>query len=203
MQGGATLDKQLIISVGREFGSGGHAIAEMLANDLGIKLYDRNMLDEIAKEKNVDAKSFDSFDEKPKKHLFSRRVRDFSSSMEENLAQLQFEYIRKKADSGESFVIVGRCAENVLKDRDGVISVFILGDKKEKQQRVMEKYNLNAEEALLKMLRHDRNRKQYHNSYCDVRWGDSRGYDLCINSSRLGLEESKEIIKEYILKRVK
>lgn len=197
------MEKQLIISVGREFGSGGHAIAEMLANDLCIKLYDRNMLDEIAKEKNVDAASFDSFDEKPKKALFSRRVREFSSSMEENLANLQFEYIRKKADSGESFVIVGRCAENVLKDREGMISIFILGDKAEKQKRVMEKYNLSADEALFKMLRHDKNRKHYHNSYSSGKWGDSRSYDLCINSSRLGLEETKEIIKEYILKRIK
>lgn len=190
--------KQLIVSVGREFGSGGHAIAEMLAKELDIKLYDRNMLDDIAKEKNVDAKSFDNFDEKPKKFFLSRRVGEFSSSMEENLAQLQFDFIKDKAESGESFVIVGRCAEQVLKGRDGVVSVFILGDKEEKKKRVMNKYELSAEEALNKMSRHDKNRKQYHNSYSDQKWGDSRNYDLCINSSRLGLEGTKNIIMEYI-----
>lgn len=192
------MGKQLIISLGREFGSGGHAIAEMLANELNIKLYDRNMLDDIAKEKNVDANSFDNFDEKPKKFFFTRRVREFSSSMEENLAELQFEFIKQKADAGESFVIVGRCAEHVLKGREGVLSVFILGDKEEKKNRVMEKYNLSEDEAISKMTRHDKNRKQYHNSYCDSKWGDSRSYDLCINSSRLGLEGTKDLVMEYV-----
>lgn len=192
--------KQLIISLGREFGSGGHAIAEMLAEELNIKLYDRNMLDDIAKEKNVDAKSFDNFDEKPRKFFLSRRVGEFSNSMEENLANLQFDFIKQKADAGESFVIVGRCAEHVLKGREGVISVFILGDIEEKKNRVMNKYNLSEDEALSKMSRHDKNRKQYHNSYCDSKWGDSRSYDLSINSSRLGLAGTKDLIMDYIKK---
>ena len=134
--------KQMIISIGREFGSGGHAIAELLAKDLGIKMYDRNMLDEIAREKDVDVKNLEEFDEKPRKFLISRRVRDYSNSMEEIIAEMQFDYIRKKADSGESFIIVGRCAETVLKGREGLISIFILGNKKEKLARVMEKNNL-------------------------------------------------------------
>lgn len=192
--------KQLIISVGREFGSGGHAIAEMIADELNVKLYDRNMLDDIAKEKNVDSKTFDEFDEKPRKFLFSRRVGEFSSSMEENLADLQFNFIKEKADAGESFVIVGRCAEHVLKGKEGVVSVFILGDKEEKQKRIMNKYNLSEDEALSKMSRHDKNRKNYHNSYCDQKWGDSRSYDLCINSSRLGLVGTKELVMDYIKK---
>lgn len=200
MKGESEMAKQLIISLGREFGSGGHAIAEMLAEELNIKLYDRNMLDDIAKEKNVDAKSFDNFDEKPRKFFLSRRVGEFSNSMEENLANLQFDFIKQKADAGESFVIVGRCAEHVLKGREGVISVFILGDKEEKKNRVMNKYNLSEDEALSKMSRHDKNRKQYHNSYCDSKWGDSRSYDLCINSSRLGLAGTKDLIMDYIKK---
>ena len=190
--------KQMIISIGREFGSGGHAIAELLANDLGIKMYDRNMLDEIAREKDVDVKNLEEFDEKPRKFLISRRVRDYSNSMEEIIAEMQFDYIRKKADSGESFIIVGRCAETVLKGREGLISIFILGNKKEKLARVMEKYNLGEDEALEKMTRHDKKRKQYHNNHSESKWGDSRNYDLCINSSRLGVEKTEALIKDYI-----
>ena len=190
--------KQMIISIGREFGSGGHAIAELLAKDLGIKMYDRNMLDEIAREKDVDVKNLEEFDEKPRKFLISRRVRDYSNSMEEIIAEMQFDYIRKKADSGESFIIVGRCAETVLKGREGLISIFILGNKKEKLARVMEKYNLGEDEALEKMTRHDIKRKQYHNNHSESKWGDSRNYDLCINSSRLGVEKTEALIKDYI-----
>lgn len=192
------MDRQIIISIGREFGSGGHAIAEIVAKDLGINMYDRNMLDEIAREKGIDVDSLHRFDEKPRNPFLSRSVRGYSSSMEENLAQLQFEFIKNKADSGESFVIVGRCAEHVLKDRDSVISIFVLGDKQEKIARVKAKYDLDREEALTKMTRHDKKRKAYHNSYTDSKWGDSRGYDLCVNSSRLGVEGTAKFIESYI-----
>lgn len=192
------MDRQIIISIGREFGSGGHAIAEIVAKDLGINMYDRNMLDEIAREKGIDVDSLHRFDEKPRNPFLSRSVRGYSSSMEENLAQLQFEFIKNKADSGESFVIVGRCAEHVLKDRDSVISIFVLGDKQEKIARVKAKYDLDREEALTKMTRHDKKRKAYHNSYSDSKWGDSRGYDLCVNSSRLGVEGTAKFIESYI-----
>lgn len=192
------MNRQIIISIGREFGSGGHAIAEIVAKDLGINMYDRNMLDEIAREKGIDVDSLHRFDEKPRNPFLSRSVRGYSSSMEENLAQLQFEFIKNKADSGESFVIVGRCAEHVLKDRDSVISIFVLGDKQEKIARVKAKYDLDREEALTKMTRHDKKRKAYHNSYTDSKWGDSRGYDLCVNSSRLGVEGTAKFIESYI-----
>lgn len=192
------MERQIIISIGREFGSGGHAIAEIIAKDLGINMYDRNMLDEIAREKGIDVDSLHRFDEKPRNPFLSRSVRGYSSSMEENLAQLQFEFIKGKAASGESFVIVGRCAEHVLKDSDSVISIFVLGDKQEKIARVKAKYDLDREEALTKMTRHDKKRKAYHNSYSDSKWGDSRGYDMCVNSSRLGVEGTAKFIESYI-----
>lgn len=193
------MDNQIIISIGREFGSGGHAIAEELSKQLGIKLYDKNIIEEISKEENLDKEGLESFDEKPVKSKFLyRRVRDYSNSMEENLALLQFDFLKRVAASGESFIIVGRCAEVVLKDNKSLISVFILGDEQEKCKRIMERYNLDKEAALEMMKKQDKERKQYHNHYSEYKWGDSRGYDLSINSSKLGVGKTTEIIMEYI-----
>lgn len=197
------MSEQYIISIGREFGSGGHEIAEKLAERLQIPMYDRNMLDTIAEEKNIDAKQLQRLDEKPRNPILSRRVNGYSNSLAEIVADMQFEYIKNKADSGESFVVVGRCAESVLKDYDGVISLFILGDKSCKIERVMEKYNLSKDEAVTKMTRHDKTRKHYHNSHAKSKWGDSRTYDLCINSSRLGVEGTVDLLEEYVKKRTK
>lgn len=192
------MEKQVIISINREFGSGGHAIAEQIAKDLNLPIYDRNMLDEIAKEKGIKAEHYEGFDEKPKIPLISRSVRGHSNSVEEHLAEMQFEYLKKKADSGESFVVVGRCSETVLADNENLISIFVLADRSNKVARVSEKYQLSTGDAVSKMNRHDRNRKYYHNSHSPYRWGDSRGYDLCINSSRLGLEGTVKMIEHYI-----
>jgi len=197
-KGEGTMEKQYIISISREFGSGGHVIAEKIAKDLGIPLYDRNILDDIAKEKKTNVENFEKFDEKPRNHVLSRTVRGYSNSMEENLVEMQFDYLRRKADTGESFVVVGRCAETALKNREGLISIFILGDRDKKIERVMDKYRLNESDAINKINRHDKTRKAYHNAYSKGKWGDSRNYDLCINSSRLGVEKTAEALERYI-----
>ncbi|MBQ3514016.1 MAG: cytidylate kinase-like family protein [Lachnospiraceae bacterium] len=192
------MSSQLIISIGREFGSGGHEIAQKLADYYHIPLLDHNLLDEIAAEKQLDVKNFHGLDEKKKKIGLSRTVRGFSSSPEENLSLLQFDYLRKKAAKGESFVIVGRCSEDVLKDYEGLISIFILGDKKVKVKRVMELYDLSEYYAEKFLTEKDMKRKRYHNSFCEGKWGDSRNYDLSINSSKLGIEDTITMLIQYI-----
>lgn len=92
------MSEQTIITVSREFGSGGHEIAEKIASDLGLKFYDRGMLDEIAREMNVKVEVLEKYDEKPKNIMLSRKVGKYSSSMEEILAEMQFDFIRKKAE---------------------------------------------------------------------------------------------------------
>lgn len=196
------MGKQLIITVGREFGSGGHEIAEKLAERLGLNFYDRKMLDELGKEKNISIEYLEKYDEQPKKWFGSRTVRNFSNSMEEIIAEMQFDYIAEKANSGESFVIVGRCAEAVLKDYEGMISIFILGNKKEKTKRVMERYYLNEFDAQNKMKRHDKTRKNYHNRHADGKWGDSRTYDICVNSSCLGVDKTVDLLEQYVKARI-
>lgn len=192
------MEKQLIISVGREFGSGGHVIAEALAKRFGIPLYDQNLLANIAKEKNLDAGELDRYDETPKNRLFYRKVKGYSNSPEENVANLQFAHLQKLAKEGESFVIVGRCAETKLKEFPALVSIFVLGDMEAKVERVMKKYELSRGDAEQLIKKMDWKRKSYHNYYCNGKWGDSRNYDLSINSSTLGIEETVNIIDTFV-----
>ncbi|MDD6291023.1 MAG: cytidylate kinase-like family protein [Lachnospiraceae bacterium] len=196
------MEKQTIVSISREYGSGGHEIARNIASDLGLKFYDRGMLDEIANKMNVDVEVLQKYDEKPRNFILSRRVGNHTNSMEEIIAEFQFDYIRKKAEEGESFVIVGRCAETVLKDFDELISIFICGERQHKIDRVMQHFAINESDAIAKMYRHDRKRKQYHNRHSDAKWGDSRLYDLCINSSPLDITGTIRVLENYIKERI-
>ena len=192
------MGKQLIISVGREFGSGGHVIAEELARRFGLVLYDNNLLEQIAEEKEIPHDGLKKYDEKPKSRLFSRTVRGYSNSVQENLANMQFDYLKKKAADGESFVVVGRCSETILKGTQGLVTVFVLGDPDVKAERIQKVYGVSEEEARRMMKREDWNRKSYHNYYCKGKWGDSRNYDFSINSSRLGIEGTADILEGYV-----
>ena len=192
---------QLIISIGREFGSGGHEIAEKLAKHYDMPLYDHNLLDKIAEERNLNSEELKSYDE-VQDGVFHRRVRGMSSSMTEHVAQLQFDYIKEKANAGESFVVVGRCSETVLKDNKGLIAIFVNGAKDKKVARVSKKYELSESQAADLMKKKDRARKMYHNINCDSKWGDSRNYELVINSSKLGVDKSVQMLIQYIDARV-
>ncbi len=195
------MEKQLIISVGREYGSGGHEIAEKLAMHYGIQLLDHNLLDEIAAKKNVKMDHLKDLDEKHKNPLSSRTVRGYSSSPEENMLYLQFDYLRDKADAGESFVIVGRCSETILKQYDSLVSIFILADRNKRIERIMRLYHLTESQAIKKIREKDTNRRRYHNSFCVGKWGDCKNYDLSLNSSKLGIDGSVKLLTEYIDKR--
>lgn len=194
--------KQTIIAIGREFGSEGHEIGKELAGKLGFKLYDRSMLDEMADNMGIKVEVLEKHDEKPRNMFLSRRVGQYTNSMEEIVAEMQFDFIRDKAKEGESFVIVGRCADSVLRGMEGLITIFVLGTREAKIKHVMEKFHLNESEALIKMARHDKKRKQYHNRHSDGKWGDSRYYDLCINSSLLGVKDTVDILEDYVRKRM-
>lgn len=192
------MDKQLIISLGREYGSGGRIIAEKLAEHYGIPLYDYNLVNEIAKEKNVVGMDYSIYDEVPKKRLISRNVKGHSNSPEEHIANMQFDFLRKKADEGESFVVVGRCSESVLAGRPGLITIFILGDPEAKVARIAKRDGLTLEDADKKVQMQNRMRKYYHNYYCEGKWGDSRNYDISVNSTRLGIDGTAKMLIDYI-----
>lgn len=196
------MEKQTIISISREFGSGGHDIAENIAGEFGFPMYDRSLLREIAKDMDVDVEVLHKYDEKPRNYVLTRRIGKYSNSMEDILVEKQFEFIRKKAKSGESFVIVGRCAETILREFDGLISIFITGNKSYKLSRIMKRFELNEADAQAKMIKIDRHRRQYHNRYSDHKWGDSRYYDLCIDGSPLNVEGTSKILEDYIRARI-
>ena len=196
------MDKQVIISVGREYGSGGHYVAHKIANDLGIAYYDRSILDELAKEHNVSPEFLEKYDETKRNPLLSRRVKGLSNSIDEILVEMQFDLLRKKAASGESFVIVGRCAEELFRGEERLVSVFVVADMEDRVKNVAEQHRIIPTEARAKIYRHDQGRKKYHNRYSSVKWGDSRGYDVCINSSRLGIEGTAKALEAYIAARL-
>ena len=192
--------KQMIIAIGREFGSGGHIVAQKVAEHYNIPLYNKQLLSEVAKDGKYSEEILERFDEKPMNIAFiPAPIGENSVSIEQGVAISQFNFLRKKANvEKESFVVVGRCAEDILEDNPNMISVFILGKKECKMKRVMEREGINEKQALSKMKKIDKMRKTYHNFYCENKWGDSRSYDLCINTSKVGIDEAAELIIHYI-----
>lgn len=198
----ADKDKQLIITIGREYGSGGHAIGEMLAEKLGIGFYDAEIIQHLSEKKGIKKETLSKYDEKPSPVLMNRSVRGYSTSLEEAVAEMQFKMIRKIAASGESFVLIGRCGETVLSKYDCLIRLFVLGDMDSRVARIMKRKRVSRKEAQKLIKTTDKRRKAYHNYYSDGKWGDSRTYDLTINSSRLGVEGTAEFLEEYIRRRI-
>lgn len=194
------MKNQVIITVGREFGSGGHELAARLAEHYGIPLYDKEIFEHVEEKGSIRADVAKHFDERPVNPMFYPTMLDGGyMSLEQTVANHIFDFIRTKGEKEkESFVIVGRCAEYVLRDNPNLVSIFVLGDKQAKIKRVMEKYGLDEKAAYNRMKREDKLRKTYHNFYAEGKWGDSRSYDLCINSSRLGMDGSFEALVAYI-----
>lgn len=192
------MEKQIIISVGREFGSGGHEIAEHLAKRLSLPFYDRNLLDEIANEKEVSGSALLPFDEVPRNRLLSRTVRGYNNSPEEVVARLQFNFLKNKAANGESFVVVGRCSEDILKGYDALVSFFIIADMETKLERVRQLRGISKEEAEAVIRRHDKKRRSYHNYYCQTKWGDARNYDMTVNCSKLSRKAATDLLEYFI-----
>lgn len=192
------MEKRIIISVGREFGSGGHEIAERLSKHYNIPLYDKEIFDHVEEKGAISKDVARYFDEKPVNPIFYPVMMDGSNlPLEQTIANHIFDFIRTKGET-ESFVIVGRCADYVLRENPNTISIFILGDREAKCKRVMEKYGLDEKAAYSKMKKADKMRKTYHNFYSDGKWGDSRSYDICVNSTKLGIDLTVDSLIAYI-----
>lgn len=195
--------KQLIISVSREYGAGGHEVAALLAERFGLPLIDAHSIAQhFSENHNFDYDEVKQYSGKPFNRLLHRKIRGHSNMIEDNLSEMQFDYLREKAAAGESFVIVGRCSETVLKEYDALVSFFVLADEKDKVRRVMERKGLNEEEALYASRKGTRSHKSYHNYYCKGKWGDSRLYDMCISTSKIGTDGVADVIEAFIRKRM-
>ena len=192
------MKEQIIVAIGREHGSGGHYIAELVSKALGIKLYDKKTIEAAIVDQGYSQELISKKDERPVNFFASRRIGKFSNSIEVNVAERTFQMLRTKAAQGESFVVLGRCGEQVLKDNPNCISIFICGNPQFKLSRIMEKLGLDAEAAIEEIKTVDRSRKNYHNYYCDTKWGDARGYDMTVKSDVLGCEKTAEMLTGYI-----
>ena len=199
----------IIINIGRQIGSGGGLIAKMLAKDFNCKLYDKELLNLAAKESGCSEKFFEQNDEQKgfMKSLFHIHLPLFGENnfyknnfSQENLYQFQSDAIRKAADEG-SCVFVGRTADYVLRDRKNTVSIFITANMDHRIQRVCKRHNLDRAAARKYILRGEDDRASYYNYYTGKRWGYSESYDLCINSSLLGIEETERFIATFIRKR--
>ena len=191
----------IIIAIGRQHGSGGRQIAQQIANKLQIKFYDVRILMDIAKELNMDLDpgELHKYDEAPKR-FGSRRIRkEFTNSVEDILAYKQFEYLKEKVESGESFVVLGRCADRVLKDFDGLIKVFITASLEKRVERISVRYNVEKTEAEKIIHKTDKSRKHYYEHHSGgVKWGDSTWHDIIIHSDTLGVEKTADFLVDFI-----
>ena len=185
---------QLIIAIGRESGSGGLEIARTLADRFGLPLYDKSILQSAAEARRVDAKTLERYDERPRSPLFYRNIKGFSNAPEDGVAQMQFDLLRRHAEAGESFVVLGRCAEEVLADFEGLVSIFVEADPDFRIRRTP----LPGNEALEFIRKQDRQRRIYHDQHCKGDWGDAQSYDLVINSARLDIPGTVDVLEYYI-----
>lgn len=197
------MGRQMIIAVGGEYGAGAHIIADNLAKRYNLPVYDARILKYIADEKNIDVEKIQKFDEIMKNRLFSRSVSGFSSSPEETVAQMEFDFLKEKAANGDSFIVVNRCANSLLNSYEGLISIFVTSDMQHKIERVVDLYDVSEEKAKIMIIKNNKNRKSYHNYYCKEKWGDSRYYELTVNTGKIGLDAAADVVDHYIGKRMK
>ena len=190
-----------IITISREFGSGGRFIGEKVAKKLGIAYYDKNIISQIAEESGLSPEYIqESAELSPKKGLFAYAFagRDITGkSIEDIVYEAQRKVILELAEK-ESCVIVGRNADFILQDRDDVLNVFIHGNMPEKTKRISRLYNVSEQEAVKMMADVDKRRMINYNFYTEQRWGKASNYTLCLNSSQLGYERCEEIIMECV-----
>ena len=201
----------IIINVGRQLGSGGHDIGRMLALDFGAKYYDRELLNLAAKESGFSEKFFEENDERKGflKGLFNVQTSHFSGSSlyksnfsQESLFQFQSDAIRKAA-AESSCVFVGRCADYVLRDLPNVVNIFVTASMDYRIRQIMNKQHLDEEAARNYIEKRENQRAEYYNYYTGKKWGYAASYDLCVDSSVLGIMETEKLIAEFIRKRLK
>lgn len=198
-----------VITIGRETGSGGLLIGQKLAERMGIKCYDKELLTLAAKQSGLCEELFETHDEKPTNSFLYSLVMDTYSlgyttssfvdmPINHKIFLAQFDAIKKLALE-ESCVIVGRCADYALSDYPNVTTVFLTGDMENKIKYISEIRKIdNKDKAKDFIVKSDKKRSSYYNYYSSKKWGDARSYDLCINTSRLGVEGTVDAIQDYV-----
>lgn len=200
-----------IITIGRQFGSAGHDIGELIAEGLGYEFYDKKLVEIAAKNSNMSNEVVESIDEKATSSLLyslasgSYSLRGingplyYEMPLNDKLFLAQSDIIKNIAAKNNS-IIVGRCADYVLDDVDGInlINIFVHAPLEFRIKRVMEALNISEKQAKDKIAKADKQRKTYYGYYANRDWGKMTNYDICINSAKMGISESADMIINYI-----
>ena len=200
-----------IITIGRQFGSAGREIGRKVAKDLGIKLYDREMLDRAAKESGICQELFETHDEKPTNSFLYSLVMDTYSlgytagsysdmPINHKVFLAQFDAIKKIADEGPC-ILVGRCADYALEEYDNVLRLFVHADMNARIRRIARIYDLTDAKAKDMIMKTDKKRASYYNYYSNKKWGVSDSYDVSICSSMLVIDGTAEFIERLVYQR--
>ena len=204
------MDNELIINVGRQLGSGGRAIAEMLAKRFNCQFYDKEILNIAAKESGFSEKFFEQHDEQKGffKSLYNFRLPMMSEDhfynntfSQESLYQLQSEAIMEAANKSSRCVFVGRTADYILREKKNILNIFITAPINKRIENIIQRTACTKEKARNIIEKGDEIRSKYYNYYTGKEWGHATSYDLCIDASVLGIEESANIIAILIKKR--
>jgi len=202
------MDHKIIITIAREYGSGGREIGKQLAEQLKIPFYDKELITRTAEESGIDPDLFENADEKPSNPFWTSlafNIGTFGSHiptmndlpMNDRLFLLQSKTIRKIAEEG-SCVIVGRCADYILEKEENIIRFFIHADQEDKLKRVIHSYGIPEEGAQEFMKKTDRRRATYYDYYVGEKWGQINRYDLSINSSTLGIQATVDLLLKFV-----
>ena len=201
------MKNKVVITIARDYGSGGKTVGKMLAKELNIPFYDREILYMASDDSGINLGLFQKHDEEISKGLFDSSTHKYSGSLippedskftsKENLFNYQAKIIRGLAEK-RSCIIVGRCADFILRDMDNVVDAFIWAPMAECVKNVMALEPLTAKEAEKKIKKINKHRSEYYRYYTCREWDDYRNYELCLDSSRLGFEKSAEYINAYV-----
>jgi cytidylate kinase len=198
------MDKKIIINIGRQFGGGGVAVAKELGRKLGIPVYDKELIQKAAQDSGFSAEFFEESDEK--KRLFSLSA-IFANSFSETenymsdrgIFKMQSQTIRAIAEQG-SAIIVGRCSDYILRDMECTLDVFLTSPIEVRAARIAERAGISIEEATSLAEEKDRKRAEYYNYYTFTDWGVASTYDICLDSSILGIEGTADFIIDFARK---
>ena len=204
--------KNIVITIARQYGSGGKTIGEMLAKDLGFECYSREILKMASDDSGINEQLFAKADEKLKNRFFKMPKKVYDGGLispdsddfvsDDNLFNYQAKIIKNLAET-KNCVIIGRCADFVLKDYDNVASVFVHAPSEFNLARAMERNSLTEKEMQRYIEKTDKYRGDYYRYYTGHEWDDAKNYDLCLDSSKLGFEGCMEAIKSYLKVRFK
>lgn len=200
--GGIPMSSKSIVTIGRQYGSGGREIGQKLAKALDVPCYDKELLTVAAKKSGICEEIFASNDEKPTNSLLYSLVMGGNYANDNlpfnhKLFLAQFDAIRSIADNGPC-VIIGRCADYALEDYENCINIFIHADIKKRVDRAVKLYGLPSEKAQDSVIKIDKKRASYYNFYSSQKWGSVDNYDMTLNSGVLGIDNTVEIIKRFV-----